>query len=237
MNKVLTCSLKRQVTLIMDYKIMKIVFIFFFIFFNNTSLASIVYDKDNIIITENELLLFQSLYKKYKGIDINKNIATKKIILQKKVINKFMNIQIEYMNELDNLISARNGEFILENKIELDFIRYLKIQEEFILEYYNNDFNIEDLKLVLNKFDQIQLPISNNNCLTILKQQNFKNDGNFINNLFNDLKKKVKDYSFKMNNENYEICINNKFYQILEGEIIRYIELNTENTMRKFAYE
>jgi hypothetical protein len=200
-------------------------------------LASIFYDKDNIIITENELLLFQSLYKKYKGIDINKNIATKKIILQKKVINKFIDIQIEYINELDNLITAQNGELILENKIKLDFIRYLKIQKEFVLEYYNNEFNIEDLKLVLNKFDKIQLPISNNNCLTILKQQNFKNDNDFINNLFNDLKKQVKDYSFKMNNKNYEVCINNKFYQILESEIIKYIESSTENTMRKFAYE
>ena len=237
MNKVLTCSLKRQVNLIMGYKIMKIVFIFFFIFFNNTSLASIFYDKDNIIITENELLLFQSLYKKYKGIDINKNIATKKIILQKKVINKFIDIQIEYIKELDNLITAQNGDHILENKIKLDFIRYLKIQEEFILDYYNSEFNIEDLKLVLSKFDKIQLPISNNNCLTILKQQNFKNDNGFINNLFDDLKKKVKDYSFKMNDMNYEVCINNKFYQILENEIISYIELNTENTMRKFAYE
>ena len=237
MNKVLTCSLKRQVNLIMGYKIMKIVFIFFFIFFNNTSLASIFYDKDNIIITENELLLFQSLYKKYKGIDINKNIATKKIILQKKVINKFIDIQIEYINELDNLITAQNGELILENKIKLDFIRYLKIQKEFVLEYYNSEFNIEDLKLVLNKFDKILLPISNNNCLTILKQQNFKNDNDFINNLFNDLKKQVKDYSFKMNNKNYDVCINNKFYQILESEIVKYIESSTENTMRKFAYE
>ena len=237
MNKVLTCSLNSQVTLIMGYKIMKVVFIFFFIFFSNTSLPSIFYDKDNIIITESELLLFQSLYKKYKGININKNIATKKIILQKKVINKFIDIQIEYINELDNLITAQNGELILENKIKLDFIRYLKIQKEFVLEYYNSEFNIEDLKLVLNKFDKIQLPISNNNCLTILKQQNFKNDNGFINNLFNDLKKQVRDYNFKMDNKNYEVCINNKFYQILESEIIKYIESSTENTMRKFAYE
>ena len=124
MNKVLTCSLNSQVTLIMGYKIMKVVFIFFFIFFSNTSLPSIFYDKDNIIITESELLLFQSLYKKYKGININKNIATKKIILQKKVINKFIDIQIEYINELDNLITAQNGELILENKIMSVFVYF-----------------------------------------------------------------------------------------------------------------
>jgi hypothetical protein len=221
----------------MGYKIMKIVFIFFFIFFNNTSLASIFYDKDNIIITENELLLFQSLYKKYKGIDINKNIATKKIILQKKVINKFIDIQIEYINELDNLITAQNGELILENKIKLDFIRYLKIQKEFVLEYYNSEFNIEDLKLVLNKFDKILLPISNNNCLTILKQQDFKNDINFINNLFNELKNISRDYNFKIGDKNYEICINDKFYQIINKKITRYIELKTEYKMKNFAYK
>ena len=221
----------------MDYRIIKIAFLFFFIFYNNTLLSSIFYDKDNIIITENELQLFQTLYKKYKGTDINKNIATKKIVLQKKVINKFLDIQTEYIENLDDLIIAQNGEHILNDKIKLDFIRYLKIQEGFILDYYNSEFNIEDLKLIIGKFNEIKLPISNNDCLTFLNQQDFKNNNEFINNLFNDLKKKVKDYSFKINDESYEVCINNKFYQIIESEIIKYIELHIEKTMKKFAYE
>jgi hypothetical protein len=221
----------------MDHKIIKIVFIFFFIFYNNISSSSIFYDKGDILITENEIQLFQILYKRYKGIDINKNTAIKKIILQKKIINKFIDTQIEYIKSLDDLIIAQNGKRILKDKIELDFIRYLKIQEEFILDYYNSEFNIGDLKLIIGKFHEIKLPISNNDCLTFLNHQDFKNDKQFINNLFNDLKNKIRDYSFKIDDENYEVCINNKFYQIIENEIIRYIELNTEKTMREFAYE
>ena len=78
----------------MDYKFIKTVFIIFFIFYHNTSISEIVYDKDKILITKNEILIFQNLYKNYKGIDIKKNNAIKNIILQKKVIEKLKSFSL-----------------------------------------------------------------------------------------------------------------------------------------------
>ena len=237
MNKVLTYFLKKQEILTMGYKFIKTIFILFFIFHYNVLFSKIIYDKDNILISENEIALFQSLYKDYKGLNINKNIAIKKIVLQKKVLKKFLESQKEYIDNLDSQIIEQNGEEILNNRTKLNFIRYVKIQNDVIYDYFNTEFKIEDLEIILKEFTEIKLAISNNNCLTILKQQDFKNDINFINNLFNELKNISRDYNFKIGDKNYEICINDKFYQIINKKITRYIELKTEYKMKNFAYK
>ena len=221
----------------MGYKFIKTIFILFFIFHYNVLFSKIIYDKDNILISENEIALFQSLYKDYKGLNINKNIAIKKIVLQKKVLKKFLESQKEYIYNLDSQIIEQNGEEILNNRTKLNFIRYVKIQNDVIYDYFNTEFKIEDLEIILKEFTEIKLAISNNNCLTILKQQDFKNDINFINNLFNELKNISRDYNFKIGDKNYEICINDKFYQIINKKITRYIELKTEYKMKNFAYK
>ena len=237
MSKAPINSLKKMGISIMDYKFIKILFIIFFIFYHNTSISEIVYDKDKILITKNEIIIFQNLYKNFKGIDINKNNAIKNIILQKKVIEKFIKLQKEYIENLDNLIVEENGETIRKNEIRFNFIRYAKIQNEFIYDYFNSEFTIKDLEIILNKFTEIKLPISDNNCLTISKQHNFKNNNSFIKSLFNDLKNNSQDYSFKIDKKAYDICINNKFYQIINEEISRYIEIKTENKFKAFVYE
>jgi|TARA_B100001063_G_C16748316_1_gene548810 hypothetical protein len=237
MNKVLTYFLKKQEILTMGYKFIKTIFILFFIFHYNVLFSKIIYDKDNILISENEIALFQSLYKDYKGLNINKNIAIKKIVLQKKVLKKFLESQKEYIDNLDSQIIEQNGEEILNNRTKLNFVRYVKIQNDVIYDYFNTEFKIEDLEIILKEFTEIKLAISNNNCLTILKQQDFKNDINFINNLFNELKNISRDYNFKIGDKNYEICINDKFYQIINKKITRYIELKTEYKMKNFAYK
>ena len=221
----------------MGYKFIKTIFILFFIFHYNVLFSKIIYDKDNILISENEIALFQSLYKDYKGLNINKNIAIKKIVLQKKVLKKFLESQKEYIDNLDSQIIEQNGEEILNNRTKLNFVRYVKIQNDVIYDYFNTEFKIEDLEIILKEFTEIKLAISNNNCLTILKQQDFKNDINFINNLFNELKNISRDYNFKIGDKNYEICINDKFYQIINKKITRYIELKTEYKMKNFAYK
>jgi hypothetical protein len=237
MNKAPTYFLKKQEILIMVYNFIKKLFIIFFIFHYNILFSKIIYDKENILISENEIALFQSLYKDYKGLNINKNIAIKKIVLQKKVLKKFLETQKEYIDNLDSQIIEQNGEEILNNRTKLNFIRYVKIQNDVIYDYFNTEFKIEDLEIILKEFTEIKLAISNNNCLTILKQQDFKNDINFINNLFNELKNISRDYNFKIGDKNYEICVNDKFYQIINKKITRYIELKTEYKMKNFAYK
>ena len=59
------------------------------------------------------------------------------------------------------------GSDMMEIQMVKDFMRYLKINNEFIYDYYRTKFNITDLKNIFDSFEKIELPISKNNCLTI----------------------------------------------------------------------
>ena len=59
----------------------------------------------------------------------------------------------------------------MDIQIVRDFIRYYKIKNEFIYEFYDKRFNIEDLKNIFNSFEKIELPISKNNCLLFLNNR------------------------------------------------------------------
>ena len=83
-------------------KIKKIIFIFLIIVFQqNTTLANIVYDKDNILITELELEEFKKLYFQSKNIKLNKLKAIKELVLQKKTINQLENKQPSALKNID----------------------------------------------------------------------------------------------------------------------------------------
>ena len=40
-----------------------------------------------------------------------------------------------------------------------------------------------------------------------------------------------------MNNELYEVCLNNKLFKDIESEIIKFIENKTKNDFDKFIYQ
>ena len=118
-----------------------------------------------------------------------------------------------------------------------DYMRYFKIRNEFIVEFYNTKFDISDLKVIFNLFEKIELPISDNNCLTILKLVNFKNNNEFINNFYKNLREQKREFVTLIDNVKYNICIDSNNYQIIEREILKYIEIKTKDDFDKFIYD
>ena len=116
-------------------------------------------------------------------------------------------------------------------------MRYLKINSEFIYDYYRTKFNITDLKNIFNSFEKIELPISKNNCLTILKMYNFNEKDFFLNNFYENLRRQNKKYDVKIGNEKYDVCIDSRTYKIFEQSILNYINLKTKDDFKKFVYE
>ena len=83
MNKKVMYFLKKQVILIMVIKKFFLNF-YFFIFYIN-SYSNIIYDKNNIIITEFDIKIYQQLYKQNYNLDINNNSNSLKDLV---LINK-----------------------------------------------------------------------------------------------------------------------------------------------------
>jgi len=211
-------------------------FILIFFFSIKIGYTNVIYDKNEIIITEIELNNYKELYKNNFGTDISNNIAIKNIVLIMRTI-RFLKINNpDFISILDQNIKLEYGENIFNNQETLNFIRLQKIRNEFITEYFQNIFSIQDLEIIFTNFDSLKLPISKNNCLTIEKLYDVRNDKNFIESFFKKIRKKNIKITTSINEELYEVCLSDKLFNNIESEIIKFIENKTEDDFDKFIY-
>ena len=211
------------------------IFIFFLIPLN--LYANIVYDKNNIVITKLDVDIYKKLYFDNYEKDINNSNAIKNIVIIKNVILHFEKNNPDFLKKLDEVLNVEIGKEMMSIQMTKDYMRYFKIRNEFIVEFYNTKFDISDLKVIFNLFEKIELPISDNNCLTILKLVNFKNNNEFINNFYKNLREQKREFVTLIDNVKYNICIDSNNYQIIEREILKYIEIKTKDDFDKFIYD
>jgi len=208
------------------------------IFFLNLKIAysSIVYDKNDISITEIELNSYLDLYQNNFGASLSNTQAIKNIFIMKKTISFLMKNNPEFMLELDKIIELEFDKKVLTDEIILNFIRFQKIKNEFINDYYQNNFKIDDLEIIFSNLNDLVIPISLNNCLTIEKLQDVKDDKDFILNFFENLKTNQQDYQIKIDNQIFDACMDKDLFNYIELEIIDYIDNKTEKDFNNFIY-
>ena len=210
--------------------------VFIFLVSINFSYSNIIYDKNEITISSIELNKYIDLYKNNFGSNISKNKALKNIVLIKKTIDSLFKNNPKFMDALDKKIRTEFNEDVFNDQMLLNFIRFQKIRNEFISEYFKNSFNIEDLEIIFSNFDNLQIPISKNKCLTIDKIYNAENDKYLIKNFFEVFKNNQKNYKTLINNETFDVCINEELFKKIEYAIIQYIENKTERNFNNFIY-
>ena len=210
--------------------------LFALIFTIKTAYSNIIYEKNNILITDIEMNSYLNLYRNNFGNNISKNEVIKNIVIIKKTMNFLQNNNPNFLSNLDILIEKEYTKEIFSDPVSLYFIRFQKIRNEFITEYFNNDFDIKDLKNIFSNFGNLRIPISKNNCLTIEKLHDVRNDEQFVKNFFVNLKKNQQNFEIVIDNETYNTCINEKLFSNLEKEIIKYIQNKTEKNFNEFIY-
>ena len=199
--------------------------------------TNVIYDKNEIIITEIELNNYKELYKNNFGRDISNNIAIKNIVSIMKTIIFLKTNNPDFISILDKNIKLEYGEEIFNNQNLLNYIRFQQIKNKFISEYFLNIFSIKDLEIIFENFYSIKLPISKNNCLTIEKLYEFSNDRSFIESFFKNIKNKNQKITILINDELYDVCLSTKSFQNIESEIIKFIENKIEDDFNKFIRE
>ena len=198
--------------------------------------TKVIYDKNEIIITEIEINDYKELYKNNFGSNISNNIAIKNIVLIINTISFLKTNNPDFISILDQNIKLEYGEKIFNNRQHLNFIRFQKIRNEFISEYFQNIFSIEELEIIFSNFDSLKLPISKNNCLTIENLHDVSNDKNFLESFFKNIREKSLKITTPINGELYEVCMSDKLFNNIESEIIKFIENKTEDDFDKFIY-
>jgi hypothetical protein len=210
--------------------------IIIFLFTIKISYSNIIYDKNEILIIDIEMNNYMNLYENNFGIKISKNEAIKNIVNIKKTIKFLQNNNPNFLSNLDAQIEKEFTKEIFDDQGTLNFIRFQKIRNSFITEYFNNIFDFKDLEIIFLKIDNLIVPISKNNCLTIEKLHDTRNDKEFIKNLFVNLKNNQQNFEIEINDQKYKACMNEELFSNLEREIIQYIHNKTEKDFNNFIY-
>ncbi len=215
----------------------KLILILIFFLSKNILYANIIYDKNNVIISELDLNYYKEMhYEKYDE-NINNSKALKNLVIIKNVISSLKKNNQDFLKKIDESIYSEIGKENINSDVVLDTMRFFRTKNEFIYDYYYNNFQINDLKNVFGTFDNIKLPISENNCLTIVKLVDLKNNTEFSSEFFKSMKSEEKTYEISIDNNKYNVCINQRNKEIIEKQILKYIELKIQRNFEKFAYE
>lgn len=215
-------------------KLIFLVFIFLVLTINLQ--ANVIYDKNDMIVTELDLKYYKKLHYDKYNIKINKSKALKNLVIIKRLVINLKKNNPDFLEKIDRVILNEIGQNNIKSETIFDIIRYFKTRNEFVSNYFKKEFNLFDLKNIFKSFDNLTLPISNNDCLTIINTVDLKDNLEFIEIFFENLKNQSNNYKISINKENYNVCINQRNKEIIEKEILKYVELKTEIEFNKFIY-
>ena len=112
-------------------------------------------------------------------------------------------------------------------------MRFSKVRDEFILNYFNNKLTVEEVLGEFQKLESLLLPISKDKCI-IIDNYRLKNK-RFCRNTSSKFKT-TKDFVIVLDKIQYEICIDEDSLRSLELLIVKYIESRTNEDFRYFVY-
>ena len=227
--------LKKQVILIMVIKVFFKLLLLIFLY--QYSYSNIIYEKNNIVITEFDVKIYQKLYKQNYNSNINKSNSLKDLVLINKLIKYLEVNNPEFLKKIDYEILLRLGEDSFENDGVKNFFRFSRIRDEFILNYFQNKLELIELNNLFKNLDSLELPISDNNCLIINDIVDLKDNEKFVENFYKNLKNNTQDFQVTVNDIKYNVCINELIYRDIENLIVEYIQIQTAKEFEKFVYE
>ena len=215
----------------------KLIGIFLSVFFYHHSYSNVLYEKDNLIITEIDVNVYQQLYKNSYNQEINKANSIRDLVLINNVIQHLEINNAEFIDKIDLEISMRYGQNSLKEDGTRNFLRFSRIRDEFIINYFQNKLNLDEVKKIFSQLDSLNLPISIDNCLIISEVLNLKDNEVFIESFFNNLKENTREFEVMINKSKFKVCINETTFQTIEKLIVEYIHLKTAEEFEIFVYE
>ena len=224
-----------QVILTMGHK--NYLFIVIITFLSINSFSEVIYEKQNLIITNIDISKFINLYQNYYGIEIDYNNALKDLVLINNVINHLDKNNKEFLNKIDEVIFTLYNINSLNDANVINFYRFIKIRDEFIINYFKNNLVNNEIENIFEKLENLNLPLSTNDCLLIDKIVDLKDNIEFIDNFLFNLKNNLREFEVTIDKSKYKVCIDENNFRDIENLIINYIRTQTDNDFRDFVYD
>ncbi len=219
----------------MVIKIFLQLFLFLSIF--KYSYSEVIYNKNNIIITDFDIGIYQKLYKENYNFDISRSNSLKDLVLINSLIKNLEINNPEFLKVIDDEILTRLNIETIENDGLINFFRFSRIRDEFLINYFQNQLELIELSNLFKELDNLNLPISMDNCLIIKDIIDLRDNEEFVENFYNNLKNNTQNFQITLNKVKYKVCINEVTFKSIENYIIEYIQDQTSEEFEKFVYE
>ena len=206
-------------------------------FFCSDLLGAIIYEKNEIIITQFDIEYYRDYYENLYSNSISQSKAIKDLILIKNLIRKLEKNKPDAIEAIDQDIKKQLGSNLFSNKDLLDFNRYVIIKNQFINEYFQNSLDLYDLEILKDNIKTLKVSLSNDKCITVQKNIAISEILNFEEILFEKIKFNNNKISTLFDNKNYEICFSKNLELYIEKELIKYIEKKIQIDLEKLIYE
>ena len=227
--------LKKLAILNMITKIFFRLFLFLFIY--QYSYSNVIYEKNDLIITEIDIKIYQQLYKENYNLDINNTNSLRDLVLIKNLINNLKKNNPEFINKIDSEILIQFSQVDLSNNEVKDFYRFFRIRDEFIIDYFNNRLKIDEVKNIFKRLNNLNLPVSVNNCLIVKEVIDLKDNDEFIENFIYNLKNNSVNFQITIEKVKHDVCIDELRFKSIENLIVNYIQSETSEDFEKFVYD
>ena len=210
--------------------------LFFLVSYSLNSQGDIIYKKNDTIITSIDLETYKKLYKEYYGLKLENNNALKNLVLINNFIKSLEINNKEFLNQIDTAILNDYKNISFESLIVKNFFRFLKIRNEFTINYFQNELDVKEIEIIFSELENLNLPISKNDCIIIEQLVDLKKNNYFIEDFFNNIKANTNNFSVLINNEIYRVCIDEKKFRSIEQLIVNYINIKTKDDFEYFVY-
>lgn len=237
MNNLQIYFLNVQETLAMVFNIKNIFIALLIINFFNFAHSEILYDKEGIIISNIDIHIYKEFYKNLYKNEISTEKSIKDVILIKKLIQRLKNKNPSLLERIDQQININTKNKTTYEENLRDYDRFLIIKNDMIKEYYLNNFSLDEMEIILSKINNLKISLSINSCLTIEKIVNAEEISELPSLIFKKIKENNDIVLININNKNYQICLNDNLYSILQWEISEYINIQIEKNLKEILYE
>lgn len=198
--------------------------------------SSVIFQKGDILITTLDIKIFDEFTIQNGNNILNLNQKIREIILINNIIKKVSSKNPQYLELIDEQIKNNNNLNTLTD-FSFNLLRYNKIKQDLISDYYYNKISSEDIKLAFDTINNLKISLSIDNCNFIQTIKLLNEIDNFYLLFYDQIKNpEIKLTYFEANIE-YEICLNQNNISSIEKALTKLIEPKINSFLRSYLNE
>ena len=198
--------------------------------------SSVIFQKGDILITTLDIKIFDEFTIQNGNNTLNLNQKIREIILINNIIKKVSNKNPQYLELIDEQIKNNNNLNTLTD-FSFNLLRYNKIKQDLISDYYYNKISSEDIKLAFDTINNLKVSLSIDNCNFIQTIKSLNEIDNFYLLFYDQIKNPEIKLTYLEANIEYEICLNQNNISSIEKALTKLIEPKINSYLRSYLSE